>query len=106
MGKNRNQKKSQQKEIQFQSEESEPFLKGLQRKVRNLNKKLATIQDLEKKNKANLNPQQVDKIEQKPDVLHEINRYQDFIAIYKEVNQENKDAIKESERKNIVSLLN
>ena len=67
MGKNRkNQKKvTTEAPIMYHEEEEEPFLRGLQRKVRNLTKKLGTIKDLENKSKGDLDANQLEKIAQK-----------------------------------------
>ena len=78
----------------------------MQKKVRNINKKLADIDNLE--GKADLKPEQEDKVNRKPEVLEEKRKYLEFIEIYQNVVQENEKSVRKfqlSELEDLATLL-
>lgn len=68
-------------------EENEPFLKTLQKRVRNINKKLADIAELEGKD--SLKPEQVDKLNRKQALLDERARAEDTAALFRDTYLDN-----------------
>jgi hypothetical protein len=68
-------------------EESEPFLRMLAKRIRNLNKKLTEITDLE--SKGNLKPEQYEKINRKQQVVEEIQKLEENYQLFKTNYQEN-----------------
>lgn len=65
------------KEIEIVDEQKEPCLRALQKKVRNINKKLGEIAELE--GKQNLKPEQMQKVERKDQHLQEKAKFMEFI---------------------------
>jgi uncharacterized protein YjcR len=68
-------------------EENDPFLRTLQKKVRNINKKLTDIAQLELKE--NLKPEQVDKLNRKPALMEERARIEETATLFRESYLEN-----------------
>lgn len=75
------------KKIELLDEENEPFLKALQKRVRNINKKLNQIAELQGKD--NLKPEQVDKINRKEQLHQEIRRIQETAQMFRDTYAEN-----------------
>ena len=68
-------------------EENEPFLRALQKKVRNINKKLTQITELEAKE--NLKPEQIQKINRKDALIEERSRIDETATLFRENYAEN-----------------
>jgi len=75
-----------QKKIDAFDAGSNPYTNSINKKLRNVNKKLAKIEALEQKNPDDLNADQKNSIQRKPELLAELERYQgiqkDLIKIY------------------------
>lgn len=63
----KNQKQEQPAITQEDKQTTDPFLRALAKKVRNLNKKIADIETLEKRE--DLKPEQQEKINSKPSII-------------------------------------
>lgn len=72
---------------QIVNEQEQPYLRALQKKIRNLNKKLTEIADLQGKD--NLKPEQQEKIARKGQILDEITKIEESITAFKQVYAEN-----------------
>lgn len=71
------------------------MLRALQKKVRNINKKLTEITELS--TKKDLKPEQEEKVSKKPQVLQEKEKYLEMIEIYKEIAAENEKIIRKAQ---------
>lgn len=71
------------------------MLRALQKKVRNINKKLNDIAELSARK--DLKPEQQEKISKKPQVLQEKEKFLEMIEIYKEIAAENEKIIRKTQ---------
>ena len=63
------------------NEDEQPCLKALMRKIRNYNKKLMDIKDME--NKQSLKAEQIEKMNRKEKYEHERDKCVDFVTTYR-----------------------
>ena len=71
------------------------MLRALQKKVRNINKKLNEITQLAARK--DLKPEQEEKISKKGQTIQEREKYQEMIEVYKEIALENEKLIRKSQ---------
>jgi len=64
-----------QKQIEAFDAGSNPYTNSVNKKLRNLNKKLAKVQALEERNPDDLNADQKNSVQRKPELLAELERY-------------------------------
>lgn len=87
------------KKADLPDEEGEPFLRSLHKRIRNINKKLTEIADLEKRD--NLKPEQIEKINRKEQTLAERSRIEEVIQMFKDSYAENVAAYKAHQMKEL-----
>jgi len=71
------------------------MLRALQKKVRNINKKLNEIAELSARK--DLKPEQEEKISKKAQVVEEREKYQEMIEVYREIAAENEKLIRKNQ---------
>ena len=71
------------------------MLRALQKKIRNLNKKLTEIAELSLKK--DLKPQQEQKISKKPQILQQKDKYLEMIDTYKDIAADNEKLIRKAQ---------
>lgn len=71
------------------------MLRALQKKIRNLNKKLTEIAELSLKK--DLKPQQEQKISKKPQILQQKDKYTEMIDTYKDIAADNEKLIRKAQ---------
>lgn len=92
MKKQRTKGSEQAKENSIITEEDRvenPIFKAIYKRVRNLTKKLGTINSLLELDQSTLKPQQLQKIQAKPEVQAEIAKNEEFALFYKKILEEN-----------------
>lgn len=65
-------------------------MRTVSNKIRNINKKLADIKELEGKGTEQLKPEQKEKISKKDSLLEEITKFEDVLKLYKSIENERK----------------
>ena len=97
------QKESQKKTETLIDEEKDFYLSFINKKLRNIRKKLDQIEELMKRDQSALKAEQLEKINSRPEVLQSIKYYDDlkevYYTAYKSAGEEAKPAQKESSTK-------
>lgn len=83
------------KEQEIVDEQKDPMLRALQKKVRNINKKLTEIAELSLRK--DLKPQQEQKVSKKPQILQQKEKYTEMIEVYKEIAGDNEKLLRKAQ---------
>ena len=80
-------------------EENEPFLRAIQKKIRNINKKITEIGELAAKE--HLKPEQIEKVNRKPQLLQDREKLEKDLEMFREVYEDNKDHYRNQQLKEL-----
>ena len=83
-------------------EENEPFLRAITKKIRNINKKITEINELE--NKEYLKHEQVQKVNRKPQLLADKDKLEKDLEMFKQVYQDNREHYRNLQLKELENM--